>query len=88
MINGIWWIVFDKMYLIKSISAVTNYNSSSCWYLNYKIFVVTSEYDPGNIKGQRRVNYVKNENLCKCYLINTDDCSVMRNVVNQLSHAS
>ena len=25
-INGVWWIVFDKVYLIKSISAVTNYN--------------------------------------------------------------
>ena len=30
LINGIWEIVFDKVYLIKSISAVTNYNSSSC----------------------------------------------------------
>ena len=30
-INGIWEIVFDKVYLIKGISAVTNYNSSSCF---------------------------------------------------------
>ena len=25
-------MVFDKVYLIKSISAVTNYNSSSCFF--------------------------------------------------------
>ena len=30
-------MVFDKWYLIKSISAVTNYNSSSCSYKRYKV---------------------------------------------------
>ena len=33
-INGIWLKVFDKVYLIKSISAVTYYNSSSCFSIN------------------------------------------------------
>ena len=28
-------MVFDKWYLIKSISAVTNYNSSSCFYVEF-----------------------------------------------------
>ena len=32
-------MVFDKWYLIKSISAVTNYNSSSCYVQNDKFFV-------------------------------------------------
>ena len=27
--------MFDKVYLIKCISAVTNYNSSSCFHHNY-----------------------------------------------------
>ena len=34
LINGIRKMVFDKVYLTKSISAVTNYNSSSCLLIN------------------------------------------------------
>ena len=39
-------MVFDKCYLIKSISAVTNYNSSSCsivykWFFNSYDFYET-----------------------------------------------
>ena len=31
--------MFDKVYLIKSISAVTNYNSSSCFYWYYLLIL-------------------------------------------------
>ena len=39
-------MVFDKVYLIKSISAVTNYNSSSCFntlYLSIVRYTLTSQ---------------------------------------------
>ena len=41
--------MFDKVYLIKSISAVTNYNSSSCWRLTSICSLVWIPYN-GNSK--------------------------------------